>query len=64
MTIVLKFPLTTEASTNGLHRYRGFGPWETGDDGTGGGRAVSAMGKVAELGVVGDLRGFLGARRL
>ena len=36
MTIVLKFPLTSAASTNGLHRNNGFWVMRDGDGGTGG----------------------------
>ena len=59
MTIVLKLPLTSAASTNGLHRYKGF--WVTGDGADGDERGVesleAALGKVAEVGV-GDRFGF------
>ena len=37
MTIVLKFPLTSAASTNGLQRYKGFWVPATGTDGDAGG---------------------------
>lgn len=33
ITIVLKFPFTRAASTNGLHRYSGFGAATVGDGG-------------------------------
>lgn len=57
ITIVLKFPLTSAASTNGLHRYNGFEG--KGVVGLGGG-SESVEGKVAEVGVV-DRFGGLGA---
>lgn len=46
ITIVLKFPLTRAASTNGLQRYKGLG----GGGGIGDGGRASA-GNVAEVGV-------------
>jgi hypothetical protein len=53
MTIVLKLPLTSAASTNGLHRYKGF--WVAGDSADGDEMGVesfeAALGKVAEVGV-------------
>src|SRR5258705_5556217 len=64
MTIVLKFPLTNVASTNGRHRYRGKDLGTVGDGGvsgaiglgaTGGGIAVGE-GNVAEVGVEGLAR--------
>jgi len=55
--MVLKLPLTRAASTNGLHKYRGFGTELTGDGGTGGG----GMSNVAEVGV-GERFGPRGAR--
>jgi len=51
ITIVLKFPFTRAASTNGLHRYKGFdGGGVRGVVTTGDGRA-SARGNVADVGV-------------
>jgi hypothetical protein len=51
ITIVLKFPFTRAASTNGLQRYKGFeGGGVRGVVTTGDGRA-SAGGNVAEVGV-------------
>lgn len=62
ITMVLKFPLTSAASTKGLHRYKGFGALATGDAGTTGLGGTDSRGeKVAEVGVV-DLFGALGAR--
>jgi hypothetical protein len=59
ITIVLKFPLTRAASTNGRHRYKGLGSEAAaagvGGDGRGG--AVVSGGNVAEVGV-GDRLGF------
>lgn len=51
ITIVLKLPLTSAASTNGLQRYSGFWPGVV--DGDDGGRlsALEDVGKVAEVGV-------------
>lgn len=58
--MVLKLPLTRAASTNGLHKYRGFGaPEMTGDGGTGGG-GMSGW-DVEEVGV-GERFGPRGAR--
>jgi hypothetical protein len=52
ITIVLKFPLTKAASTNGLERYRGLGIGGVfGDGGTGLGGSISAGEKVADVGV-------------
>jgi hypothetical protein len=54
MTIVLKLPLTSAASTNGLERYNGFGAdgvW--GDRGIVLGGGISVGENVAEVGVVG-----------
>jgi len=64
MTIVLKFPLTSAASTNGLQRYKGFWVPATGADGDAGGRwsAKVALGDVVEVGV-GDRLGPLGPER-
>ena len=61
MTIVLKFPFTSAASTKGLHRYRGFcvGAGLPGLEG--GSDSVEFEGNVAEVGVV-DLLGGRGAR--
>lgn len=62
ITIVLKLPLTSAASANGLQRYSALLP------GVGDGGACVAIGslarKLGEVGVVGDRRGFRGARRL
>jgi hypothetical protein len=66
MTIVLKFPLTSAASTKGLHRYSGFdNDGTTGDWGTGGGCGCedSCGEKVAEVGV-GDRLGPRGLRAM
>ncbi len=62
MTIVLKLPLTSAASTNGLHRYKGF--WVAGDgaDEIGAESFEAALGKVAEVGV-GERFGPLGPER-
>jgi hypothetical protein len=49
MTIVLKFPLTSAASTNGLQRYKGFWGPATGTDGDAGG--IYSLGDVVEVGV-------------
>ncbi len=49
MTIVLKLPFTSAASTKGLHRYNGFGA--EGLVGVAGGRE-SVDGKLADVGVV------------
>jgi len=59
MTIVLKLPLTSAASTNGLHRYNGF--WVAGDgaDERGAESFEAALGKVTEVGV-GERFGALG----
>lgn len=51
--MVLKLPLTSAASTNGLHRYKGLG--REGLVGVAGGNE-SVDGKVADVGVV-DLLG-------
>ena len=59
MTIVLKFPLTSAASTKGLHRYRGFCP---AGDGGGRGRGNPGFSNVVEVGVVGERRGLRGWR--
>lgn len=60
ITIVLKLPLTSADSTNGLHKYRGlFEDNPVGDGGTGGGGMSD--GNVAEVGV-GDRFGPRGAR--
>lgn len=60
ITIVLKLPLTSADSTNGLHRYSGFEGVElVGEGGTGGG-GISG-GNVAEVGV-GDRLGPRGCR--
>lgn len=50
MTMVLKLPFTSAASTNGLHRYSGFGM----DVGDGSGRC---SWDVADVGVVERLGG-------
>jgi len=55
MTIFLKFPFTRAASTNGLHRYKGFRGAGGGFATTGDGREA-AGGNVAEVGV-GDCLG-------
>jgi hypothetical protein len=64
MTIVLKLPLTSAASTNGLHRYKGF--WVAGDGVDGDERGAesfeAALGKVIEVGV-GERFGPLGPER-
>ena len=59
--MVLKFPFTRAASTNGLHRYSGF--WGVVTTGDGGAEFVgySTGANVAEVGV-GDLFGLRGAR--
>lgn len=62
ITMVLKFPLTKAASTNGLHKYKGFCTGATGEGGAGGGFWPSD-GNVEEVGV-GDRFGPLGARLL
>ena len=61
ITMVLKLPLTSAASTNGLQRYKGFcaGAGLLGLDG--GNDSVELDGKVAEVGVV-DRLGGRGAR--
>lgn len=52
ITIVLKLPFTSAASTNGLHRYRAFGSrGSTGDDGIEAGFWTSFGGNVADVGV-------------
>ena len=51
MTIVLKFPLTRAASTNGRHRYRGLASEGIGDGGEGRGGASTSGGNVVEVGV-------------
>ena len=55
MTIVLKFPLTSAASTKGLQRYKGFGTAGTAGDGAIAFEAGrnSLGGWVAEVGGVG-----------
>ena len=64
MTIVLKLPLTSAASTKGLHRYKGF--WAPGDDVDGDERGAESLevvlGKVVEVGV-GERFGPLGPER-
>jgi hypothetical protein len=62
MTIVLKLPLTSAASTNGLHKYKGF--WVAGDGADEGGAESieAALGKVTEVGV-GERFGPLGPER-
>jgi len=50
ITIVLKFPLTRAASTNGLHRYKVF-VGAGGGVGTAGGGGAPARGTVADVGV-------------
>jgi len=64
MTMVLKFPLTSAASTNGLQRYKGFWVLATGADGDAGGMwsAELALGDVVEVGV-GERLGPLGPER-
>ena len=61
ITMVLKFPFTSAASTNGLHRYSGFctGAGLLGLEG--GNDSVEFEGNVAEVGVV-DRFGGRGAR--
>lgn len=62
ITIVLKFPLTNAASTNGLERYKGLGIAGTATDaGMLFGGATSVGETVAEVGVV-ALFGALWAR--
>jgi len=62
ITIVLKFPLTNAASTNGLERNSGFGIAGTGNDGETVFEGIISVGeKVAEVGVV-ALFGALWAR--
>lgn len=63
ITIVLKFPFTNAASTNGLHRYSGFCAGAGGCVVLGlvGNDSVEFEGNVAEVGVV-DLLGGRGAR--
>lgn len=62
ITIVLKFPLTSAASTKGLERNRGFGIAGTVNDGeTAFGGFISVDERVAEVGVV-ALFGALWAR--
>ena len=63
MTIVLKLPFTSAASTNGLHRYSGLGPAGVGVVVLGlvGSESVEFEGNVAEVGVV-DRFGGRGAR--
>lgn len=52
MTIVLKFPFTSAASTKGLERYKALGIDGTdGDWGEGGWNAVSVGERVADVGV-------------
>ena len=64
MTIVLKLPLTSAASTKGLHRYKGF--WAAGDGVDGDERGAESLevvlGKVTEVGV-GERFGPLGPER-
>lgn len=64
MTIVLKLPLTSAASTNGLHRYNGFCVAADGVDGDERGPESfeEALGKVIEVGV-GERFGPLGPER-
>lgn len=64
MTIVLKLPLTSAASTNGLHRYNGFCVAGDGVDGDerGAESFEAAFGKVIEVGV-GERFGPLGPER-
>lgn len=64
MTIVLKLPLTSAASTNGLHRYNGFCVAGDGVDGDerGAESFEEALGKVIEVGV-GERFGPLGPER-
>lgn len=53
ITIVLKFPLTNAASTNGGERYKGLGIGGVrGVETTGLGGGISAGGNVADVGVV------------
>jgi hypothetical protein len=53
ITIVLKFPFTSELSTKGLQRYNALGGVETGDEGFELEENVGSVGeKVAEVGVV------------
>ena len=59
ITIVLKFPFTRAASTNGLHRYSGFCTAAPGDGGTG--DRFEPSGYVADVGV-GERFGARGAR--
>ena len=62
ITIVLKFPLTNAASTNGLERNSGFGIAGTGNDGETAFEGIISVGeKAAEVGVV-VLFGALWAR--
>lgn len=60
ITMVLKFPLTRAASTNGLQRNKGLGTVAEGEGGTEVGLEASG-GKPAEVGV-GDRLGPRGAR--
>ena len=60
ITMVLKFPLTSAASTNGLERNNGLGPVDEGEGGTEVGLEASG-GKPAEVGV-GERFGPRGAR--
>lgn len=63
ITIVLKFPFTSAASTKGLQRYKGFGTEAAGVvvEGDVGKDSVEFDGNVAEVGVV-DRLGGRGAR--
>jgi hypothetical protein len=62
MTIVLKLPLTSAASTKGLHKYNGF--WTPGavPEGDAGGATSFEAGNVEEVGV-GERLGPLGPVR-
>ena len=62
MTIVLKLPLISAASTKGLHRYRGFCPFVEDGDGGGMESELIEFGKVADVGV-GERRGARGPAR-
>jgi len=64
VTMVLKFPVTSAASTNGLQRYSGFcAVVVLGEGGIGGICATSCGGNVVDVGV-GDRLGPRGVRAI
>ena len=56
MTIVLKLPFTSAASTNGRHRYNGSGLGMVSETGVGGADALLAGGGISNVGVEGLAR--------